>query len=273
MDNKNKYTKDLKIDCEKCFGLCCVALYFSESDGFPQNKDAGKPCINLQGDFKCSVHTSLYTKGFKGCIGYDCLGAGQKISQITYKGQDWRNNSKESEKMFKGFLVMRQLHEMLWYLNEAFDLQKDSSKKREIDSLIEFTNNLTTLDIDSLLNTDIEELRNKVNAFLRITSEMIRSHTVRSKQNAIPKSYFGKDLRKINLRGANLRGACLIASNLKNMDLSGADFIAADLRDADFSGADLRKSIFLTQAQINSARGDANTKLPNNLTKPIHWLK
>ncbi|GAA0824814.1 hypothetical protein GCM10008914_29680 [Clostridium tertium] len=39
--------KELQPDCEKCFVLCCVALYFSAMDGFPVNKDAGKPCINL----------------------------------------------------------------------------------------------------------------------------------------------------------------------------------------------------------------------------------
>ena len=36
----------LKIDCSKCFGLCCVALFFSKCDGFPTDKGAGKPCLN-----------------------------------------------------------------------------------------------------------------------------------------------------------------------------------------------------------------------------------
>ena len=38
----------LKIDCSKCFGLCCVALFFSKCDGFPTDKGAGKPCLNLK---------------------------------------------------------------------------------------------------------------------------------------------------------------------------------------------------------------------------------
>jgi hypothetical protein len=35
--NKELYD-GLKIDCEKCFGFCCIALYFSASEGFPADK-------------------------------------------------------------------------------------------------------------------------------------------------------------------------------------------------------------------------------------------
>jgi Mg2+/Co2+ transporter CorB len=40
--------------------------------------------------------------------------------------------------------------------------------------------------------------------------------------------------------------------------------IGADTRDTNFSNADLREAVFLTQRQINSAKGNRNTKL--------HWL-
>jgi uncharacterized protein YjbI with pentapeptide repeats len=83
-ENRFKYDKELhenlKIDCQKCFGFCCVALYFSASEGFPTDKDAGKPCINLQSDFNCAVHKNLRQKGLKGCTAYDCFGAGQKVA-------------------------------------------------------------------------------------------------------------------------------------------------------------------------------------------------
>jgi hypothetical protein len=42
-----KYRSNLRADCKNCFGLCCVALYFSASEGFPIDKDAGQPCLNL----------------------------------------------------------------------------------------------------------------------------------------------------------------------------------------------------------------------------------
>ncbi|EKS8372332.1 pentapeptide repeat-containing protein, partial [Bacillus cereus] len=53
MTNHNDH---LKANCETCFGLCCVALPFAASVDFAVNKDGGKPCSNLQSDFKCSIH-------------------------------------------------------------------------------------------------------------------------------------------------------------------------------------------------------------------------
>jgi uncharacterized protein YjbI with pentapeptide repeats len=272
---------DLKVNCEKCFGLCCVALYFSASEGFPTNKEAGKPCINLQSDFTCSVHKNLRNKGLKGCTAYDCFGAGQKIAQVTFGGNHWGHSPETAKQMFEAFLIMRQLHEMLWYLTQAFILQRDKGIQEEISSLLEDTEKLTLLDVDSLLSLDVETHRTKVNLVLKNTSEAVRSKA-QSGKNSTSKNrnatsrrldYFGADLRKINLRGADLRGACVIAANLRGVDLSGADLIGADLRDADLSGANLTNTIFLTQAQINSAKGDSHTKLPPMLVHPSYWAK
>jgi uncharacterized protein YjbI with pentapeptide repeats len=276
-----KSNKELKIDCEKCFGLCCVALYFSAAEGFPTNKDAGKPCINLQSDFKCSVHKNLRKNGLKGCTAYHCFGAGQKVSQVTYGGKDWRRNPETAKQMFDVFLIMRQLHEMIWYLTEAFILQTDHNIKEEISSLLNNTEGLTLLDAKSLLSLDIEEHRTKVNVLIKNTSDIVRAKAGSRKKipsrnrnsNSKPLDYFGADLRKNNLKGADLRGACLIAANLRGVDLSGADFIGADLRDADLSGANLTNSIFLTQAQLNTAKGDSYTKLPMMLVPPTYWSK
>lgn len=170
---------------------------------------------------------------------------------------------------------------MLWYLNQAFILQTYQSIKENISSLIENTESLTLLDVDSLLTLDVGTHRAKVNMILKNTSELVRSKTRNGKRgpsgnrkaNCRPLDYFGADLRKTNLRGADLRGACLIAANLRGVDLSGADLIGADLRDADISGANLRNSIFLTQSQINTAKGDSYTKLPKMIARPSYWPK
>ncbi|GKU25258.1 pentapeptide repeat-containing protein [Clostridium folliculivorans] len=279
--DQDKLNRELKADCKNCFGLCCIALYFSASDGFPTNKDAGKSCINLKEDFTCSVHTSLRNKGLKGCTAYECFGAGQKIAQVTYKGKDWRQVPEASKQMFEAFLIMRQLHEMLWYLTEAFNIHNESKIKQEIGALINRTEEITLLDAEGLLKFDIEAHRNKVNIFLRNTSEMVRNNAKsKEKYNSKKKrptakrfDYFGADMRNMELIGADLRGACLIATNLKGVDLSGADLIGADLRDADFCGSNLVDTIFLNQAQINAARGDASTSLPLRLVRPSHWMK
>lgn len=278
---EDKYDKELKVDCEKCFGLCCIALYFSASEGFPTNKDAGKPCINLKSDFTCTVHKNLRSKGLKGCTAYDCFGAGQKIAQVTFDGHDWREKPETKNRMFEAFLIMRQLHEMLWYLTQALVLQSDNSIKEDIASLLKDTEQLTFSDIDAILAIDVVVHRSSVNIFLKNTSEMVRTKACSEKntysKNRSPKSqrkdYFGRDLRKTNLIGADLRGACLIAANLRNVDLSSTDLIGADLRDADLSGANLTNSIFLTQGQINTAKGDSHTRLPKMLVSPTYWLK
>lgn len=273
--------RNLRVDCEKCFGLCCVALYFSASEGFPRDKDAGKPCINLQSDFRCSVHKNLRNKGLKGCTAYDCFGAGQKVAQVTYRGHDWRQAPESAKEMFEVFLIIRQLHEMLWYLAEAFTLQPYLNIKDEISFMLSETERLTHLSPSSLIGLDLVAHRNKVNSLLSQTSELVRAKacsedkTPSKRQKTISKKldFIGTDLRKTNLRGADLRGAYLIAANLRGVDLSGADLIGADLRDTDLGGANLTNSIFLTQVQINTAKGDSNTRLPMSLTRPTYWSK
>ncbi|MEG2984967.1 MAG: pentapeptide repeat-containing protein, partial [Peptostreptococcaceae bacterium] len=170
--------------------------------------------------------------------------------------------------------VMRQLHEMLWYLNQAVSLKESNSIHGKIRFMIEETEKLTYLDAKSLIDLDIAAHQDKVNELIFETSEMVRSKVWNKvKSQKIPRGLYcmGADLSKFNLKGANLRGALLIATNLRNVDLSKADLIGADLRDADLRGANLSDCIFITQSQINSAKGDSNTKLPKVLNRPFYW--
>ncbi|NMS90712.1 pentapeptide repeat-containing protein [Clostridioides difficile] len=278
----NKLFDELKIDCEKCFGLCCLALYFSASDGFPADKESGKPCINLQSDFKCSEHNNLVKRGFKGCTAYDCFGSGQKVAQVTYKGRDWMKSSELANQMSEVFLIMRQLHEMLWYLKEASVLDISDKVKTKIDSIIEETEKITTMNPEQLIDLDITSHRLKVNSLLSQASEDVMEKVKSFLKISNPKNkkklsksidLIGADLRKTNLIGADLKGRLMIAANLKDTDLSGANLIGADLRDCDIRGANLKDSMFLTQLQVNTAKGDCNTKLPASLVHPKHWNK
>lgn len=147
--------------------------------------------------------------------------------------------------------------------------------------MLDNTERLTLLDVDSLLALDVADHRTRVNMLLKNTSELVRTkahsgkNTPSRNRNANSRrlDYFGADLRKTNLRGADMRGTCLIAANLRGVDLSGADLIGADLRDADLRGANLTNCIFLTQAQLNTAKGDSHTKLPLMLVRPTYWSK
>lgn len=271
--------RDLQADCENCFGLCCVALPFADSADFAMNKDGGMPCPNLQSDFRCGIHVRLREKGFKGCTVFECFGAGQKVSQVTFEGIDWRESPERAKKMYNVFPIMHQLHEMLWYLREALASEAARAIHREIGLMLDETERLANLSDDALLKLDVTAHRSRVNALLLQTSELVwtdvcRNHKGFSKKkrmNHRGADLMGAKLRGADLRGANLRGAYLIAADLRRADLRSADLIGADLRDADLRGADLRDSIFLTQVQINAARGDANTQLPYALCRPAHW--
>lgn len=282
-NNKAEYNKksyqNLRNDCGKCFGFCCIALFFSASDGFPADKAAGKPCKNMQQDFKCAVHKELREKGLKGCTAYDCFGAGQKVAQVTYGGRSWLEDKESSQQMFEAFLVMRQLHEMLWYLKEAIRIGRNSNIQSQLSKLINKTEGLTLLSPVSLTALDLESHGAEVNSLLHKISELARSTALRGQKNPLkPRktiagrlNLLGTDLRKANLRGADLRGAFLIAADLREADLTGTDFIGADMRDTDLRGADLTGSLFLTQSQINTAKGDASTRLPISLIRPQYW--
>ncbi|MFO6497051.1 MULTISPECIES: pentapeptide repeat-containing protein [Bacillus] len=273
--NNDSIPGHLRADCENCFGLCCVALPYAKSADFAFDKDGGDPCPNLQPDYRCGIHHDLRERGFRGCAVYECFGAGQKVSQEAYQGNDWRDHPALAEEMFAVFPVMQQLHEMLYYLNEAVHVKAAHPIKEDLQIAIEKTESLTNLDPASLLDLDVPGHRAMVNDLLLSTSEFVRAKA--KKQNRRMKigrgiDMIGANLRGADLRGADLRGAFLIAADLRGSDMRMTDLIGADLRDADLSGANLLGSIFLTQAQVNSAKGDRKTQLPPALKKPGHWL-
>ncbi len=261
----------LQSDCGSCFGLCCVALPFAASADFALDKEAGRPCPNLQSDFRCGIHTDLRRRGFSGCTVFDCFGAGQKVSQVTFGGRDWRRAPGTARQMFDVFPVMRQLHELLWYLAEALTLRAARPLHTDLRAALEKTERLTRGSAEELAALDVPAHRGEVNALLLRTSELVRAKVPGRKKERRGADLMGARLRGADLQGANLRGAYLIAADLKGADLRRADVIGADLRDADLSGADLTGALFLTQSQLNAARGDAATKLPETLTRPAHW--
>lgn len=265
--------RKLQSDCEHCFGLCCVALPYAKSADFAFHKEGGVPCRNLGPDHRCSIHELLIGQGFHGCVTYECFGAGQYISQELFEGNDWRKNPELSREMFAVFPIVQQLHEMLYYLYQALDLEGSRTIKNELQSVSEMTTSLTHLNPEDILKLDISAHRETVNHLLLKTSKLVRNDCVQDNKNdMMRKDFIGANLQGANLRGMNLRGTLLIASNLKKADLRKVDFIGADLRDADLSGADLTGCIFLTQAQVNSAKGNIDTKIPGYLKVPEHWL-
>jgi uncharacterized protein YjbI with pentapeptide repeats len=261
----------LRADCARCFALCCVAPAFSASADFAITKQAGHACPHLQADFRCGIHTRLRQQGFRGCTVYDCFGAGQQVSQVTFAGRDWRRDPRIAEQMFAVFPIVRALHELLWYLSEALTLPPARPLRTELSRALEETEHLTRNSPEALVQLDVAAHRRDVNALLLRTSALVRAGTRRQNQDLRGADLIGASLKGADLRGASLRGAYLIGADLSSADLRMADLIGADFRDADLSGADLTGSIFLIQSQLDAARGNAVTKVPASLTRPAHW--
>jgi uncharacterized protein YjbI with pentapeptide repeats len=260
--------EDLRADCANCFALCCVVPAFSASVDFAIDKNAGRPCPNLRADFRCGVHAHLRDKGFRGCTVYDCFGAGQKVSQTTFGGRDWRSAPGTARPMFEVFPIMRDLHELLWYLTEAMTLRPARPLLTELRRARDDLRRLTEKGQEELLNLDVTARRREVNALLLRASELVRGPGRRDHRGA---DLIGARLPGADLGGASLRGACLIGADLRGADLRMADLTGADLRDADLSGADLTGAIFLTQSQLDAAKGDTRTRLPASRVRPAHW--
>jgi uncharacterized protein YjbI with pentapeptide repeats len=261
----------LRADCERCAGLCCVAPAFAASADFAIDKEAGQPCPNLQADYRCAIHATLRDSGFPGCVVYDCFGAGQKVTQVTFDGGDWRRAPQVAARMFAAFAVMRQLHELLWYLGEALTLPRARPMHRELSLAFEETERLTDAGPDALVAMDVAAHRHAVNPLLQRASELARAAARRPPVDRRGADLIGADLRDADLRGANLRGALLVGADLRRADLRLADLTGADLRGADLGGVDLGASIFVTQSQLEAAKGDRETKVPPALARPAHW--
>jgi uncharacterized protein YjbI with pentapeptide repeats len=255
-------TPSLEPDCGRCFGLCCVALPMTRSADFPVDKAAGDPCRNLTVDDRCAIHDRLRDEGWAGCSVYDCFGAGQQVSQVTFGGVSWRDAPGTAGAMFAVLPVMRQVHEVLALLDEALALEGlDALLRAGLGRAHRDALALTGAAPDALLAVDLPGLRGRVGPLLARASASVRARgrpaggTGRPDPRAGPGAdLVGADLRRADLRGADLRGALLITADLRRADLRNADLLGADLRGADLRGADLAGVLFLTRPQLAAAR-------------------
>lgn len=261
----------LRADCERCVGLCCVAPGFTASAEFAITKRPGRPCPNLGDGFRCTIHDRLRPSGFSGCVAFDCFGAGQHVAQVTYGGRDWQREPDVADQMFSVFFVMRQLHELLWYLHEALTLDEARSVHIDVRRAISETDALTARGADDLERFDVLAYSAQVDEVLARVSEVVRAGAPGPAPDHHGADLTAKKLRGADLRAANLRGACLLGADLRDADLRRADLTGTDLRGADLSGADLSNAIFVTRPRLASARGDGGTRLPPLVDRPAHW--
>ncbi|GAC1362694.1 MAG: hypothetical protein NVSMB32_03360 [Actinomycetota bacterium] len=165
---------DLKPDCERCCGLCCVAPAFALSPDFALDKAPGQPCPNLTQEYRCAIHRRLRAQGFRGCVAYDCFGAGQKVSQVTFQGQDWRQSPLIAGQMFEVFGVMRQLHALLLYLSQALALPPARPLAGELGLKLAELEGYSQGSPVALLGLDVAAHKKEVHQLLLRVSDLVR---------------------------------------------------------------------------------------------------
>jgi hypothetical protein len=226
----------LEADCASCAGLCCIVPAFAKSSDFAIDKPAGRACPNLRSDHRCGIHERLVVEGFRGCVVFDCFGAGQRITQ---------------ENPGASLTVVRSLHELMWLLTEALKLGAAQRVHPELREALAEMDHLAGGTPGELAALDIGETRRRVNPLLQEASHLARAGTKRADYRGA--DLIGQKLRGRDLRGASFRGALLIGADLRDADLRRADLTGADLRGTDLRGANLTDVLFLTGSQLRAA--------------------
>lgn len=112
----------LKADCSACVALCCVIPPFDAEQGFGFDKPAETACHHLCADHRCGIHEALIPRGFEGCVAFDCLGAGQRLTALAverFGSADWRARPEVARWLFAAYPRMRQAQEWLARLSLA----------------------------------------------------------------------------------------------------------------------------------------------------------
>jgi hypothetical protein len=112
----------LKADCSACAALCCVIPPFDAVQGFGFDKPAETPCQHLCADHRCGIHTELVDRGFAGCVAFDCLGAGQRLTAQAierFGSADWRARPEVARWLFAAYPRVREAQEWLARLRLA----------------------------------------------------------------------------------------------------------------------------------------------------------
>ncbi len=258
--------RELRADCSACAGLCCVLPAFSASADFAVDKPAGRPCVHITGldvgAARCGVHADLRARGFPGCAVFDCFGAGQRLVEVAGVGRPAADPG-----VAAAFPVLRQVHELLWYLSEAAALPLPADLRAQVATARADAERLAAGTLADLADVDTAAVRAEAGELLGRVSAAVRPGG-RDRRGA---DLIGADLRRTDLRATSLRGAYLIGADLRGAVLDRTDLLGADLRAADLRGADLTGALFLTRPQVAAARGDATTGLPAAVERPPHW--
>ena len=173
--------------------------------------------------------------------------------------------------MFAVLPVMRQLHEMLWYLTEAATLPAAAAAGRRDRRRAPRTERARRRHAGGAdrASTSAPTAREVGELLARVSD---------ARPRAGRPDHRGADLDgprpapRADLRDASLRGAYLIGADLRGVDLGTADLLGADLRGADVRGADLSR-VPVPHPAAGDARPGATCRQGSlsPCAAPAHW--
>ena len=109
---------------------------FDRSEDFALDKPACVACPKLGCDDRCRIHDRLEPEGFRGCVLYDCLGAGQRVVQELFAGRSWRDDPELLPQMWQAVTVLRGVHEMILLFQTAAKLPLPAGERSELVAIL-----------------------------------------------------------------------------------------------------------------------------------------
>lgn len=109
----DRLPESLRADCSRCAGLCCVADAFYAVQGFGFDKPAHAACWHLTAANRCAIHEERSALGFSACVGFDCHGAGQRVTRELGLGASWRASVETAAGAFAAYGAYVVLHRLM----------------------------------------------------------------------------------------------------------------------------------------------------------------
>ncbi|HVY29491.1 MAG TPA: hypothetical protein VHB79_23190 [Polyangiaceae bacterium] len=158
---------ELRADCARCQGLCCVALPFDRSAWFAFDKLAHVPCDHLNERSRCAIHAELGERGQAGCQAYDCYGAGQRVCGELFGGRSWRREPELLAAMCDALPGLRDVHELRLLLRQAGQLELSGPARARCQQLLHELEPACGYTPARLAHLNLEQLRRETFAYLR----------------------------------------------------------------------------------------------------------
>ena len=106
-------------------------------------------------------------KGFKGCITYDCYGAGQRVTRDVFNGKSWKDDPGLTEPMGEALSVLRRIHEQLVLLDWAGNLPLSQDECSHLEKFRALLNPEQDWTQERLKNFPVDAVIKEIGTFLR----------------------------------------------------------------------------------------------------------